>query len=238
MDDGGDGPAGRPSPPARRMAGRRPRTRTAVSPDAEAPATSTIPGFALRGLAMLGRLTSGAAWPRRRFSCRPDRNTKGDSPIFVERKLGQSPSYCLPSLPPPSSSRCWPGRSLVETAGGGNVFARASHDRRQMVLDVSGRCAAATAATPKRPQRAEQPLSNLPGRAVRGNGGPRRPGAADDPSRWSGPAAVTTAVSRNWPPSSRSGTEPTAAAVGLFTVLGAVDEGAREGSGQIPRRRC
>ncbi len=73
-------------------------------------------GFALRGLAMLGQLTAESA------------RRAGD---FLAARAAAP-------LPPAEFVSLLGGATRVELAGGGDVFARAGRDRRQMVLDVFG----------------------------------------------------------------------------------------------------
>ena len=204
MDDGGDGPA----EDLRRRHGTGwppPSARTAVSPAAAAQRRSY---YRLRaaGPGHARPIDLRRGWPRRRFS----------------------PPAPPVRLPPRSSSRCWPGRSWWKWPAAATSSPVPAVIAGRWCWTFSGRSAAATAATPRAPQHAEQPLSNLPGRALRGNGGPRPRGRRRS-SRWSGPAAAATAVSRNWTPSSRAARAPRPPRWACSRCSARCDEGAREG---------
>ncbi|MGO8691419.1 MAG: prenyltransferase/squalene oxidase repeat-containing protein [Thermoguttaceae bacterium] len=164
-------------------------------------------GFALRGLAMLGQLTSAVA------------GRAGD--FLAARAAGPLAAAEFVSL--------LAGTILVETAGGGDVFARAGRDRRQMVLDIFGPLRRGDGGYAKSARSTQSSLYQtflavLCGEMV----GLAPEGAAAivalvrSRRRGDGGFAELAAIEQ-------SGTSPTAAAVGLLTVLGAVDEGAREG---------
>ena len=121
------GPAGRASVAGTALAGRRPaRGRRFRRP----PRSSNVyyTGFALRGLAMLGQLTAGAA-------CRAGE--------FLPRGADAD------RLPGPTSSRCWPARRWNGRRR--QRLARAGRDRRQMVLRHFGPLRRRTAAMPRPP---------------------------------------------------------------------------------------
>ena len=178
-------------------------------------------GFALRGLAMLGQLTAGAA------------RRAGDflvSQIAGPLETGEGMTVALPTLAGADFASLLAGATLVEVAGGGDVFARAGRDRRQMVCDVFGPLRREDGGYAKTARGAQSSLYHTFLAAPCGEmvGLPLEDAEAivalvRSRRREDGGFAELAAIERG-------GTSPTAAAVGLFAMFGAVDEATRGGA--------
>jgi geranylgeranyl transferase type-2 subunit beta len=165
-------------------------------------------GFALRGLAVLGELTADAA------------RRAGD--FLASRICGPLAAADCASL--------LAGAALVETAGGDDVFARARRDRRQMVGDVFGPLRRGDGGYAKTARGAQSSLyqtflavlcQEMAGAGA--EGAEAIVALVRSRRRGDGGFAELAAIERG-------GTSPTAAAVGLLRMLGAVDEATRSGA--------